>query len=190
MKTRLCLVGICTLLTVSAVWAYQLEKNGDEAGEQVVGVNETPAAVQAAIRRAANNATVEEVEVETDNGTTIYEASWKVNGVEHEASFDSSGELLETEATVAREAVPAAVLESVKQHMPANAECEFERKAVMLFSVAAIVDGKESELLIDPAGRLIELEVADDDESHVNARQGDDDDNKDVEDNEEEDDDN
>ncbi len=163
MKKRMVAVAILSVVAVSSAWAFQLNNEEDEGQETVVTLAETPAMVQTAINKAVGGATVDEIDVEREDDITVYEASWKVDGVEHEVSVDSSGHVLETERVVSREAVPAAVRSAVTKHMPADANPEFELKSVMLYSVAAIVEGKEIELLIDPAGRLMELEAAGDD---------------------------
>lgn len=189
MKTRTILAGLLSVLAVSAAWAYQADDEKNEQGEKTVTLGEVPRAAQAAIKTAAGASTVDGVEVESSGGTMIYEASWKVNGVEHEVSVDSAGEVLETEHVVSQDAVPVAVRSAVAKHLPRGKSPEFELKSVILYSVEAMVGSDEVELLIDPAGRLIELEVDDDGDLSARSSDDEDDDGDDAEEENDDDDD-
>ena len=83
----------------------------------------------------------------------------RVDGVEHEVSVSEAGDILETEKVVASELVPPGVLQAAQKHMPEGGEPEFEMKSVILYSVETEVNGKEVEILVDPTGRLMELET-------------------------------
>ncbi|MDV6033236.1 MAG: hypothetical protein F9B45_24740 [Phycisphaera sp. RhM] len=181
LKRTLIAVGLCVAVG-STVWALNQDgaQEHEDSGEKVVKLADTPAAVQSALKKAAVGATIDEIEMDTEDGVTIYEASWKVIGVEHEVSVDETGQVLESEQVVTGDAVPKAVRDAVAKHMPKGGEPEFEMKSVVLYSIEAMVDGKEVEILVDPAGRLMELE-ADDDHEHEE-HDDDDDDGEDEED--------
>ena len=183
MKRTLVAAALCVAVG-SAAWALNQDTDNEreEAGEKTVKLAETPAAVQSSIKKAAGNAKIDEIEMESDDGVTVYEASWKVNGVEHEVSVDSVGQVLETEHVVTGDAIPAAVKAVAAKHMPKGAKAEFEMKSVVLYSVEAMVGGKEVEILVDPAGRLMELEADDD---HEHGEHGDHDDDDDDEEDDE-----
>ena len=65
------------------------EENGkgegkDDEQEVKVTLEQVPAAVRTAILAAAGNNAIEEIEAETENGKTTYEAEWVANGKETE----------------------------------------------------------------------------------------------------------
>ena len=178
-------LSIC-LIAVSAAMALRpdREDEGDEKGERSVKLAETPKAVRSALIKAAGDAVIQEVEVETEGGVTLYEASWTSGGVEHEVCVDKHGQVLETESVVSAAELPKAVHESAVKHLPKQSKISFEKKTIVLFSAETTINGKERELLIDPAGRLLELEA---DDEHDHHEDGDEDDDDDDDDDEEED---
>ena len=174
---RLLYSMLAALTVFSAAWAMKPaeEQGGDESVKMTLA--QAPPAVQKAIQSAAGSATVTEVEKETEDGFTLYEAAWEVGGVEHEVNVNEAGEVMETEIAVAADAVPAAVKTAAMKHLPKRTKPEFEKKMIVLYEIIAMVDGKEIEFLVDPSGRVMELEADDDDEEH----EGEDDDDDDEE---------
>ena len=148
--------GLCIVLGAAA-WAMSIE--GEVSEEVSVNFNDAPKEVQSAITKVVGKAKIDKLEVEVENGITIYEAEWMVDGVEHEVSVSEAGDILETEKVVASELVPPGVLQAAQKHMPEGGEPEFEMKSVILYSVETEVNGKEVEILVDPTGRLMELET-------------------------------
>jgi hypothetical protein len=71
------------------------EDNDDN--EVNVTLDEVPAAVKAAILKATEGATIEEIEKETENGQEVFEVEAVVRDVEFELTFDANGNLLEFE---------------------------------------------------------------------------------------------
>ena len=179
----------------TASWAVfaadKKDKHSDkkEAAEStMMKMDEAPEAVQAAIKKAAGKASIEEVEKETEDGLTLYGAGWKKNGVDHEVVVNADGQLMEKEKSVSGDGVPAAVRKAAMKNLPKGAKAEFELKTVMLYEVEAMVDGKEIEMLVDPSGRVVKLTAAEENEDDE-ADDDDDDDNDEDEDEDEDEDD-
>jgi len=71
------------------------EGDDDDEDEEQISLDEVPGAVKATILKEAAGAKIEEVERETDDGRTIYEAEFIVNGQEIEIKVAADGTLLE-----------------------------------------------------------------------------------------------
>jgi len=66
-------------------------------GERKITIDQVPAAVKATILREAGDNKIEELEVETENGVTTYEAEWHEGGKEIEIKVAADGTLLARE---------------------------------------------------------------------------------------------
>jgi len=69
----------------------------DDEDEVEVTLDQVPAAVKEAILKAAAGATIKEIEAETKNGQTVYEAEWVVDGKEIEITVSADGTILKRE---------------------------------------------------------------------------------------------
>ncbi len=167
------------LIGLSTAWAMKpVEDKKGESSDTKIMLADAPKAVQKTIEKEAG-AAIKEVAKETEEGFTVYEVSWKVGDVKHEVNVNEAGDVLETEMAVSGKDVPKAVRAAAMKHMSRGAKPGFEKKMVVLYEIEAVVDGTEVELLVDPNGRVVELE-ADDDEGHE--VHGDDDDDDDDDD--------
>jgi hypothetical protein len=66
----------------------------DEGPEVKVNLADVPAAVKATLNRESNNASLDEVEKETEDGKTVYEADAKMNGKNYEIKVAADGTLI------------------------------------------------------------------------------------------------
>ena len=79
MRRSLWLAAVLGVVVLAAFGFATLSVSGeadddnDNENEQQISVDELPAAVKAAIKKAAQGARIEEVERETENGKTVYE---------------------------------------------------------------------------------------------------------------------
>lgn len=80
---------VCLALCIGAVATRQALD-----GEKEVTLDELPAAVKATILAEANGAPIREIEMETENGKTVYEAEVIINGQEVEFEVAPDGALL------------------------------------------------------------------------------------------------
>jgi len=135
-----------------------------------------PPAAATALQKAANGATIHEVESEREHGVMIYEAEWSAGGAKCEAAVTADGTLLEIEERVALQSTPAAVQSAIAQHFGEGAKVVVEKKTVIYYEAKAKIDGREKELYIFPTGRVHESSGDDD---HDNDGDHDDDDDDD-----------
>ena len=115
-----------------------------------------PPAARTALLKLADGAKLVEVERDTDHGVAIFEAAWSVNGTAHEAAVTSDGTLVETEEVISIDKAPSAVRAAIAKHFGAQAKVVVEKKTIIVYEAEARIDGKESELLIFPTGRVHE----------------------------------
>ena len=107
-----------------------------------------PRAASAALQREAGGAKIEKVEREGD----LYEASWHVDGLEHEAAVTAAGELIEREQEVPAAQVPAVVRAAAIAKLPQSTSIKF----VKLMNGNWEAEAEEYEVLITPEGRLVD----------------------------------
>ena len=93
----------------------------------------------------------------------LYEATWKVDGVEHEATVTAAGDLVETEQAVTGDAVPKPVAAAVKA-FGKSSKIKIVQKMIVVYELEMLVDGKEKEVLVLPSGQRVEVETADEDD--------------------------
>lgn len=65
--------------------------------EEEVSLDEVPAAVKATLLKEAKGATIGEIEKGNENGKTVYEAEFKVDGKKVEIKIAEDGTVLERE---------------------------------------------------------------------------------------------
>jgi uncharacterized membrane protein YkoI len=93
MKSRTWLAaGVLVLGLVAAGAVYAEESKGKT--EEKVTIDQVPAAVKATILKEAGDHKITEIEKETRDGKTIYEAEWIADGKEVEIKVAEDGTLL------------------------------------------------------------------------------------------------
>lgn len=70
------------------------DEEDDDEDEEQVSIDEVPAAVKATILEEAQGGTIKEIERETEDGKTVYEAEVIINGEEVEIEVAADGTLL------------------------------------------------------------------------------------------------
>jgi predicted regulator of Ras-like GTPase activity (Roadblock/LC7/MglB family) len=151
------------------------EKDDDE---NVMKLNDLPAAAKAAVKKAAGDHQVTEVKSEKEYGATVYEAAWKVDGVEHEIVVTADGSVVEMEEVVAMDKAPKAVQKTAAKHFKKGTELVVEKKTIVVYSIEAMIDGKEKEILLSATGQPIEIEADDEADDDKDSDDDDDDDSK------------
>jgi hypothetical protein len=96
MRTVSFLILAMSLVMVSCANLHAEDKKGEEnEGDEVkIKFTEAPAAVQATINKESDNAKVETLDKETDDGKTIYEADAMINGTNYEIKVAPDGKLI------------------------------------------------------------------------------------------------
>jgi len=158
-------LGLIVATTITT-WA------GAEENEQEVTIDQVPAAVKATILKAAEGGTIKEIERETKNGTTVYEAEVILNGKEVEIKVAADGTLLgkevedegddeEDEDEVPISQIPQAAREALLKYARGAPLKEVEREkesGVELYEAEWKVNGREHEAKVTADGVLVELE--------------------------------
>jgi hypothetical protein len=97
MKKSLLVVGLVTasLMGCMAAESHKAEKDEDNEGKEVkVSFDQVPPAVGATLTRESQGAAIKTVDMEQDEGKTIYEADAMLDGSNYEIKVDAAGKLL------------------------------------------------------------------------------------------------
>ena len=145
-------------LAACARWPWEKEK---------LTLDQVPAAVRATIEKEAKGAEIKEIEKEDEDGKLVYEAEFVRDGKETEIKVDPAGKLLSTEVELTLAEVPAAVKATILKEAKGAAIKEVEKETKdgkTAFEAEFVVDGKEVEIMVDPAGKLLSREVEDEED--------------------------
>jgi uncharacterized membrane protein YkoI len=146
-----------------------------------VSIDAVPAAVKATILAQAQGNAVREVEMETENGQTVYEAEVVIGGKEVEIRVAADGTLLgqevddedddedddENEVQVSLSDLPEAVKATLLKEAGGAEVKEIEKEIENgreVYSAEVMIDGQEVEFEIAPDGTLLGREVEDEDD--------------------------
>lgn len=152
-------LGMVGLLTFGA-WA-------DRTDEEDVTLDQVPAAVKATILKESAGGRITEIERETTNGKTVYEAEFILNGDEIEIKIALDGTLLgreveeedDDEDDIALDQVPeparTALLTLAGNAQITKAEREKEH-GVLVYEAEWVVNGTKHEAAVTADGVLIE----------------------------------
>jgi len=143
------------------VLAREVEAEDDE--EDDITFDQIPAPARMALQQLAGDAKIVKAVKLNEDGSVVYEAEWSVNGTTHEANVTADGTLVETEQVIPAEQAPAAVRAAIAKHF-GTAKVVVEKKMIVVYEIAAQVDGKEKELLVFPTGRVHEEHGDNDDD--------------------------
>lgn len=170
---------VCLALCIGAVATKQALD-----GEKEVTIDQVPVAVKATILAEANGATIQEIEMETESGKTVYEAEVIIDGQEVDIVVAPDGTLLgkeiededddegndddEEEVEISLDDVPAAVKATMLKEA-AGAEIEEVVKETedgkVIYEAEFEVNGQEIEIEVSPDGTLLERETEKDDDN-------------------------
>lgn len=124
-----------------------------------------PEAAAAALRQQAGGVPIDHVEREHEGGVEVFEASWRVNGLEREAAVTARGELVELEEEVPSAAVPEPVRVAVTaKHARAQSIKYVKVMPAGVYEVEYVEDGKHGEALFAADGRAVTEGEEDDDD--------------------------
>lgn len=172
----ICLMAIaCLAVCIGAVATMQTVDR-----ESVVSIEQVPAAAKAALLAQAQGGTINEIEVEVENGQTIYEAEVIIEGREVDIRVAADGTLLgtetedddegdddENEEEVSLNSVPEAVKATILKEA-AGAEIDELVKETedgqTVYGAEFVVDGQEVGIEVAPDGKLLKREIEDDDD--------------------------
>ncbi len=186
------LIGVIVCVMTYAVIIQEnnqkVTMTANDDGEEEITLDQAPAAVQATIKAEAQGGTIKEIERETENGKTVYEAEVIINGQEVEIEVAPDGTLLgkeienadddkdkdegdddndndEDEEEVTLDEAPAAVKATILAQAQGGAIKEIERETEdgqVVYEAEVEINGKEYEIEVAADGTLLEIEEDDD----------------------------
>lgn len=160
------------------------DDDGDqESKEKTVKLDDLPAAAVAAIKKAAGKNEITGVTSEKVSGAKIFEAAWKVDGMDREIVVAANGTIMERERTIALEDAPDAVQRMAKKAFPKGTTVVVEKKTMIFYTVEAKQGNEEHEILLTGTGQPVKVEAV------RQKHESDGDDEEDDEDDDEDDDD-
>ncbi len=117
-----------------------------------------PPKVAEAIRKLAEGHRIQEIETEVRNKVTVYEAEWKVDGVEVSVTVDADGRLIERERTIPITTLPPVVRQAAENAVPHIRLKEAEQITVgarTSYEVEGRAGGRKYELRISADGAQV-----------------------------------
>lgn len=149
----------------------------EESDEETITIDQAPAAVQAAIKKAIGDNKLEKLtKEEGEEGEkdekgkkeeTRYEASFKDHGANHTISFVDSGKIVEDELEIKVSELPDAVKKAVaaKAHGAEIEKAERVKADGKTFYEVVVGEGKDAhEIKVSEDGKIIAKHEDDDDE--------------------------
>ncbi len=139
-----------------------LALNAFAADEAKISLADAPATVQAAAKKLAGEAKITDVSKEIEDGKTVFETEFTVNGVEHSASFAEDGKLLEDEAEVEVADLPKAVSETIAKELPGGKLKEASKVSAdgkIFYEVEVKVGDEKHEVKVSTEGKLMSNKV-------------------------------
>ena len=154
--------------------------------EEGISLDQVPAAVKATL--LSQGGTIEEIEMETENGRTIYEADVLIDGQKTEVKVAANGSLIgkeaddedndeegadedqedEDEAPLSIDQVPDAVKATLLREAQGGTVMEIEREnedGQIVYGAEVVINGQPFELKVAPdTGKLLSKEADDENE--------------------------
>ncbi len=129
-------------------------KDNDEKSEVIIKFSEAPDAVKAAARKLTSEANITRVIRESDEGITTYEIEYTDAGTKWAAIISASGDVMETERTVATGSLPAAAAAAIRKEMPSANIGTVQVVTKTYYEVEITESGKKREIKVDAAGNI------------------------------------
>lgn len=169
-------IFVVTMLSLSvsaASWA-----GDDEKGKMTL--DQLPAPVQEAIKKAVGSGEITEVTKETEDGKTFYEAEYSAGEVEHAVKVSDAGKVVEEETKIDAKTLPKAVTDAIKSaHADGKIDeaCLVKADGKTFYEIDVEVGETDHEMKITAKGKIISdtIEADDDEKGHKDAQDNDDD---------------
>ena len=148
-----------TAITVVAALALAA---GARAQEEKVALDKLPAKVMAAVKEKFKDAELVSASKEVENGKTLFEVSFKLNGQAHDVTLTEDGTIVEVEKEITARDLPKAVTDALEAKYPKATFRKVElidKGGKTTYEVLLdAADKKSWEVVLDPAGRVLETE--------------------------------
>ena len=153
-----CMVAAILLLAGAVRAAEEVAAEGKAEGKEEAKVELPPAAAEA-VKAAFPKAKMEEVEVEEEEGVTLYEVELEQDDVEMEVEVAPDGTLVEIETEIAQKDVPEAALQAIQAADP-DAKIEEVKKIEIRAEIKKAEADKPAQLVkLDEAKIVYEAEL-------------------------------
>ena len=113
-----------------------------------------PGAAAAALTTLAGAGSFESVERQRTGSVEVYMATWKLNGHAHDATVSADGVLIEGNERVDSVQAPPPVQRVAGEFYGPNAQVEYRKKTIVVYSARAPFRGHQHEIIISPTGEL------------------------------------
>ena len=129
------------------------------AQEKKLKRDQLPPAVEKTVARESQGATINGFSTEIENGRRLYEVELTVDGHSKDISMDRNGNILEVEAEVAMDSLPAAVQEGLRKAAGAGTIGKIEsltkRGKLVAYEGHVKTGTKRSEIQVGPNGEKL-----------------------------------
>ena len=132
------------------------DENAKDDGEVAIDLKQAPAAVQATIAAVVKTNPIDNVLLVKEDGQTLYEAEYKVNGEKSSVKMADNGGILEEEHGISVSSLPAAVLAGIQSKFPKADIKQAESVQESHYTVRLSVNGKTREIDVNAAGQIEE----------------------------------
>jgi hypothetical protein len=150
LNTRLSIASVVLALATCSVAVAQ-EKKLTRA--------QLPPAVEKTVARESQGATINGFATEVENGKRLYEVELTVAGHSKDISMDKNGNIVEIEAEVAMDSLPAAVQEGLRKAAGAGTIGKIEsltkRGKLVAYEAHVKTGAKRSEIQVGPNGEKL-----------------------------------
>ncbi len=126
------------------------------AQEKKLKREQLPPAVEKTVARESQGATIKGFATEIENGKRLYEVDLTVDGRSKDISMDKNGNIVEVEAEVAMDSLPAAVQEGLRKAARAGTIGKIESLTkhgkLVAYEAQVKTGAKRSEIQVGPNG--------------------------------------
>jgi uncharacterized membrane protein YkoI len=147
---------------IASIFAAVLLATPAVGQEKTIKKSDLPAAVQKTVDEQSRGATVKGFSSEKEDGKTIYEAQFVVNGKNRDMLIDATGVIIEIEDQVEFDSLPAPVQDGLKKKAGKGKIIQVEaltKKGKLVAYEAIVQNGtKKSEIQVGPDGKPLDHE--------------------------------
>ena len=133
-----------------------------EAQEKKIKRSDLPAPVEKTVAAESAAATIRGFSEEKEKGNTYYEVELVVNGRGRDVLMDKTGAIVEVEAEVAMDGLPAAVKDGLKAKAGKGkidkVESITKHEKLVAYEAVVVTDRKKYEIQVGPDGKSLDHE--------------------------------
>ena len=118
-------------------------------------MKDLPAAVQQAVQRETQGATIKNIVAEKEGTKTVYEVETMVGGHTRDLIIDAAGRVVLSEEEISIDAVPAPVKAALEAGGKVIKVETLRKGANVTYEAQVERNGKRSELVVDAAGKRV-----------------------------------